>query len=213
MFTPPPQSEADAVRLKMGAYWPCEITMAFHMQTKNGQPWNVHLFFDQYQSVEEYLEHNSAADIAGQIDWWTRTRIHNAEESLGEDHLGNYECYFEELEKIVDQNTKSQRYRNKQLLTGGEMPPGWGLRYQKLPDRNDDEFWACKIEDRDTDWCNYSPDHDEIAQELIDVMEYWDEALPEIHEEITEHPKFDQLIKDLGFYAKERRALAEAAER
>ena len=80
MFTPPPQSEADAVRVIIGYYDPLEVLMAYYMQTSEGQPYNVMLFFSQYQTVDEYMENNDAAAIAGQIDWWTRTRIYSTVE-------------------------------------------------------------------------------------------------------------------------------------
>ena len=203
MFTPPPQSEADAVRVIIGHYDPLEMLMAYYMQTSEGQPYNVMLFFSQYQTIDEYMKCNSAAAVAGQIDWWTRTRIYNARESLQGSHTGNYQCYF-------------TAHRDS-----------WR---QEAVDRNDPEFWQCKLdriddgwqflgiwEDEGIDWCNYEPSHEEIADEMTEMEGYWEEGfdddMQERFEAIKNHPKFEALAKELNFYAKERRALAEAQER
>ena len=135
MWTPPPTTEIDLVRSEIAVYHKEEIIQAWHSQTSDGQPWNVMLFFDQYESIEEYLAENTAADIASQIDWWTGTRMYNAGEYLNERH-------YEDREYCYD-------HYKEEATKHGESPPN----------HDDDRFLDCNPNQGSTEyWCNYSPE-------------------------------------------------------
>ena len=143
MWTPPPTTEIDLVRTEIAAYHKEEIIQAWYSQTDDGQPWNIMLFFTQYQSIEEYLAENSPAEIAKQIDWWTGTRMYNAGTYLGERHYEDreycYDYYKEEAEKH------------------GECPPN----------HDDERFLACNPDQGTDEWfCAYEPEPSEMAEEL-----------------------------------------------
>ena len=85
MFTPPPQSEADAVRKILGQYFVTEIVSAYLSQVEHTRSTGVsgiHLNFETYDNVHDYMTLNSPLEIARQIDWWTRCIIYSVEECL-----------------------------------------------------------------------------------------------------------------------------------
>ena len=49
MWTPPPTTEIDLVRSELAGYNREEVIMAWYQQTSDGQPFNMMLFFDQYE--------------------------------------------------------------------------------------------------------------------------------------------------------------------
>ena len=194
MWTPPPTSEIDLVRTEIAGYHREEVIQAWYSQTDEGQPFNVMLFFTQYQSIEEYLTENSPAEIAKQIDWWTGTRMYNAGTYLGERH-------YEDREYCYD-------YYKEEATKHGECPPN----------HDDERFLACNPDHvADEWWCNYEPEPYEMAEELNNQIENWDLGRDANCEEEVEYLEdwsgFDNLMLQLNHYATNRRALAEAIER
>ena len=194
MWTPPPTTEIDLVRSEIAVYHKEEIIQAWHSQTSEGQPWNIRLFFDQYESIKEYLAENTAADIASQIDWWTGTRMYNAGEYLGERHYGDREYCYD--------------YYKEEATKHGESPPN----------HDDERFLDCNpVQGTSEWWCNYNPEPAEMAEELDNQVESWNLSQHAEFNEPSEYleswPGLDNLMLQLNYYATNRRVLAEATER
>ena len=194
MWTPPPITEIDLVRTEIAGYHKEEIIQAWHSQTSDGQPFNIMLFFDQYETIEEYLDKNTPANIASQIDWWTGTRMYNAGEYLGERH-------YEDREYCYD-------HYKEEATKHGESPPN----------HDDERFLSCNPTQATNEWfCVYEPEPHEMAEELDSQVENWDVGQDgNCAEEITyleNWPGLDNLMLQLNHYATNRRALAEIIER
>ena len=68
MWTPPPQTLVDAVRVAHGLYDDVEIVVAWYGQTAAGTPWGVCHFVPTYETMEDYLTRNKISRLALQAD-------------------------------------------------------------------------------------------------------------------------------------------------
>ena len=216
MWTPPPITEVDEVRMNAGCYTEAEVMMAWYMQTREGKPWNVMLYFTQYDSIEAYLERNPAAEIANQIDWWTGSRMYNIKNDLSERHLGYNECWEQVLEYCKENGEPPPDPEHEDFV---RCAPYQYLDGEVLHTEADEHalevpiFIPAKYE------CTYFPNAEEIAEDMIEHDYIWVENIEghptmcEAWNIMRERPEHEQLMKDLNYYAENRRALTEDLER
>ena len=195
MWTPPPQTLVDAVRVAHGLYDDVEIVVAWYGQTAAGTPWGVCHFVPTYETMEDYLTRNKISRLALQADTLLGEHLGSFSESRMDMHEDDG-CYVEDRLKAIEKgrplpHSRSAHYRDCKLAW--HVPTG---------------RWVC----------TYEPEPWELASELDLEIISWSETiesegLTSALRDLQDHPRYRRIRSSLNYYARNRRSLAEALER